>query len=295
MTSHDLGVPVLSIGNLTVGGTGKSPMIDALLSRLTERGCRAMVLSRGYGAQVEQDGVVLNDEGHMMRYRHPGHVHVQGADRVAAARAFLVDGRVDIILLDDGAQHLQVRRDAEILMFDGTDLIGHQRCLPAGPWRESIAAAQDCSFAVVTGDLSEEGAAVLRINGVKNVSVARRVPCRTTLVDGSEAVGLDQTTGQTVGLVSAIGRPDSFARSADEAGLKVFWSIEFPDHDALGPAALSDVAARLEAEPVDLLLTTSKDAVKLSDSALNWRVLEIELELTGGWGPIDAILNQMLP
>ena len=117
LTSHDLGVPVLSVGNLTVGGTGKSPMIDALLTRIAAQGKRAMVLSRGYGAAIDLEGVILNDEGHMLRRKHPEHVHVQGVNRVAAAQHALRSENVDVVLLDDGAQHLRVRRDCDLLHF----------------------------------------------------------------------------------------------------------------------------------------------------------------------------------
>ena len=295
LSSHDLGVPVLSVGNLTVGGTGKSPMIDALLSRFSERGVRAMVLSRGYGAQVKSDGVVLNDEGHMMRRRHPGHAQVQGTDRVAAARAFLQENTIDIILLDDGAQHLRVRRDGEILMFDGEELVSNRRVLPAGPWRESLRAAQAASCAVVTGERAEEGAAILRGIGVRGVQIGTRSPMQTVALDGSQPMALDATMGTRVGLVSAIGRPDSFERTSRAAGFDVVWSLPFADHDALGPATMETIAAQLAADPVDCLLTTSKDAVKLASTPFEWRVLEMELELSDGWSAIDDLCDQVLP
>ncbi len=294
LTSHDLGVPVLSVGNLTVGGTGKSPMIDALLTRIAAQGKRAMVLSRGYGAAIDLEGVILNDEGHMLRRKHPEHVHVQGVNRVAAAQHALRSENVDVVLLDDGAQHLRVRRDCDLLLFDGGELIAPMRCLPAGPWRESVTSVRSASLAIVTGRFADEGVAILRELQISEVVVALRIPQRTTSLDGSDPADLEKTNGARVGLVSAIGRPDSFRRTAIAAGFKVEWCLDFADHDALSRSALKTVDSMFESNPVDFLLTTSKDAVKLTESALSWRVLEIDLEFAHGWGPIDSLLEDMI-
>ena len=292
--SHHLGVPCLSIGNLTVGGTGKTPMIDALLSRLEERGLRAMVLSRGYGAPVTMDGVTLNDEGHMLRRKHGGHVFVQKRDRLRAARAFLANGSVDIVLLDDGAQHLRIARDGEILMFDGSELLGARRVLPAGPWREFPAMAPVGALCVVTGPSAKDGAELLRQRAGASVCVATRQPLRTVAVDGGDPQELLATSGRRVGLLSAIGRPESFEQTARAAGLEVAWSIALPDHDALGAVAMRAAEKKAEGEPVDFLLTTAKDATKLDTGAIPCRVLEIELDLGEQWSMVEAVIDRVL-
>jgi tetraacyldisaccharide 4'-kinase len=255
--------PVVVVGNLTVGGTGKTPLVTWLARRLAEAGMKVGIVSRGYGSGGAQDTPrqvteesnwqEVGDEP-LLLYRATGCATVVGRDRVAAARVLVKQG-VDVIVADDGLQHLRLARDCEIVVIDGGRGFGNRRLLPAGPLRESVSrlAAAD----------------VLVINGLPEHSSLRRVgvPVEAramlmTLMPG-EAVRLDggadprplhDFRGRPVHAVAGIGNPERFFQDLSVRGLSLI-EHPFADHHPFAPHDL--------AFDDDLpVLMTQKDAVK---------------------------------
>lgn len=272
---HGYGVPVVVIGNISVGGTGKTPLIIALANALIEQGIRPGVVSRGYGGSgvdtagsvghrqpmgvtansaVEQSG----DEA-LLIARRTGCPVVVCADRVAAIHHLLAEYSVDIILSDDGLQHYRMHRDLEIAVIDGVRGLGNRLCLPAGPLREPPQRLRSVDMVVINGGSGDV---------VSPGDVAEHSPvCQMTLrpdkfvnLYSGEALGVEAwPRGQVVHAVAGIGNPQRFFDSLTELGL-VPRLHQFADHHRF---AVEDI--RFDDDlPV---IMTAKDAVKCESLA----------------------------
>ncbi len=264
---YRLATPVVVVGNRTVGGAGKTPLVIALVGALRERGWRPGVLSRGYGRsakglrRVEVDSAAedVGDEPLLIR-RATGVPVAVDADRIAAANA-LVDAGCDVLVADDGLQHLRLGRVLEIEVQDGRGL-GNARVLPAGPLREPLP-ARAADFLVVHGRATRGGDIPMRLElgEARRVGDGGTLPCRAL-----------STFAGPVHAVAGIGHPARFFAALRDAGLTVL-EHPFPDHHAFSPA---DFAGMRDA-PV---LMTGKDAVKCRD-----------LDLPDAWEvPVTAVL-----
>lgn len=259
LRSMRLPVPVVVVGNLTAGGTGKTPLTLALVDALAARGWRPGVVSRGYGGRQSEptlldehaDPAEFGDEPCLIRSR--GVAVAVGRDRPAAAALLVQDG-CDVVIADDGLQHYRLARDVEICVIDGTRRFGNARLLPAGPLREPISRLREVDFRVCNGTPAD-GEFGMRLAG--GVAVA--------LVDG-EHRPLSAFAGQHVHAMAAIGNPDRFFDSLRAQGLEVSGHA-FPDHHAFTPADLAFAAG-------EVLLMTDKDAIKCQRFAQPgwWRV-----------------------
>ncbi|GAB3037718.1 tetraacyldisaccharide 4'-kinase [Oleiagrimonas citrea] len=248
--SVGLPVPVIVIGNISVGGTGKTPLTIALVEALRAHGWHPGVVSRGYGGQRRvpellgdaPDPSEVGDEPCLIRGRTGAPVAV-GRDRPAAAR-LLVEAGVDVVLADDGLQHYRLRRDIEICVIDGTRRFGNGWLLPAGPLRESESRLEDVDFRVCNGGVAREGEVPMRLIG----------DTAYPLLGEERALPLESLVGRRVHAVAAIGNPRRFFESLRAQRIEVI-EHPFPDHHAFTARDL-DFADHL---PV---LMTGKDAVK---------------------------------
>ena len=265
-------VPVLCVGNVTVGGAGKTTVALDLAARLRAAGCAAHVLLRGYGGAArgvrrvapDDPAALVGDEAKLLAAVAPTWV---GADRAATARAAVAAGAAALVM-DDGLQNPTLAKDLSLLVIDGGFGFGNGRMLPAGPLREPVAAAAlRCRAAVLIG-ADTHGALAALPPGLP-VLRARLVP------DPADAAAL---RGRRVLAFAGIARPEKFFASLEEAGATVAARESFADHHPFAPAALRrlfDRAARLDALPV----TTAKDAVRLPPEArARVAVLGIALE-----------------
>jgi tetraacyldisaccharide 4'-kinase len=248
------GVPVVVVGNVTAGGTGKTPFTIALVARLQEAGWSPGVATRGYGragrapvwAAPETPARVCGDEPLLIATRTGARVRVD-ADRVAAAAALVAAG-CDIVVCDDGLQHYRLARDIEIEVIDGGRRYGNGRLLPAGPLREPADRAARCDFHVVNLGDGAQGEAGF---GEWPMRVASRdaVPLR-----GRRPRPLAAFAGQRVHAVAGIGDPKRFFDMLKTRGIAVV-PHAFPDHHAYSPQDLAFTS------PLPVLMT-EKDAVK---------------------------------
>lgn len=244
------GVPVIVVGNLAVGGAGKTPLTVALVEALRRRGFRPGVISRGYGRQdtqarrVQADDLpaAVGDEP-LLIARRTGAAVAVAARRIEAARLLVASGEVDVLVADDGLQHYALARDIEVLVIDGRRRLGNGLLLPAGPLREPVHRAAACDFIVVNGGEAGAGEVPMRL------ALANAIP-----FDGAEPRALSSFQGEPVHAVAGIADPERFFRALRAAGLDPI-PHPFPDHH---PFAASDLRFG-DALPV---LMTEKDAVK---------------------------------
>ncbi len=245
-----VGAPVIVVGNLTAGGSGKTPLVIALVEALRARGRKPGVVSRGYGGTEHgplllddlPDPASVGDEPCLIRRRAGVEVAV-GRDRAAAARLLLARG-VDVVIADDGLQHLALARDIEICVIDGQRRFGNGLLLPAGPLREPLSRLDGIAFRVCNGGAAQAGEVPMELVGDVAVPVERAAATRP----------LAAFAGQRVHAVAAIGNPQRFFSALRARGLDVI-EHAFADHHAF----VADDLAFGDELPV---LMTEKDAVK---------------------------------
>lgn len=252
---HHLRVPVIVIGNLVAGGTGKTPLTIAVAQALAARGWKPGVVSRGYGRRSQEPvrvsptlpADVCGDEP-LLIARQTGLPVFVDRDRVAAARRLVAEG-CDLIIADDGLQHRRLGRDIEIEVIDGERGHGNGRLMPAGPLREP--AGRRVDFRVVNGGGADSGDGAWRM---------RLVLADAEPLDGGAPQPLARFVGMPVHAIAGIGNPSRFFASLRAADIDPI-EHPFPDHHDY-------VAADLAFTPPAPLLMTGKDAVKCAEFAL---------------------------
>ena len=304
--------PVVSVGNLHWGGSGKTPLTAALAQHLGERGLRVAILSRGYGGSERGERLVsawgegplvgarvAGDEPVLLAGEVPGAAVVVGADRWRAGKAALelLEPTPDLFLLDDGFSHLRLARDLDVLAFPAADPWAGGRLAPGGRLREPLAASARAHAAILTGKEvgAEEGAALgheLARHGFSGRSFA--APTVSLEARGLDGRPLD--AGTRALLVSAIARPEGFRRAAAGAGIDVAATLGFRDHHAYPDASLAKIEAAFADAGADVVLTTSKDRVKLH-GRLDLPLAELPIRAepeAGFWRWLDDRLDPLL-
>ena len=290
LRAHDVSVPVVSVGNLTVGGTGKTPVAAWLARELIERGANPAIVLRGYGG----------DEAIVHQRLNEAISVIECADRVRGMRDALAEA-ADVIVLDDAFQHRRAARDADIVLIDADTWSDRRRLLPAGPWREPLSAARRASLVIVTRKTSDrEG-----VNAVRNAlaSAAPRVPTASVLLapgdlrstTTGQAMPIHTLDGADVTAIAAIANPDAFFRQLTQLGA-VVRPHSFPDHYAFSHRDARRLAQAAQAS--DFAVCTLKDAVKLEsfwppEAGSLWYVSQ-RLKVEDGKQHIDRLLNELL-
>lgn len=265
---HALPVPVIVVGNVTAGGTGKTPLTIALVDQLRAAGWKPGVASRGYGRQeaklarwvdADTDTALGGDEPVLIAWKTGVPVRVD-ADRVAAGKA-LIEAGCDIIVCDDGLQHYRLSRDIEIEVVDAQRRYGNGRLIPAGPLREPASRARDCDFRVVNLGQASADPAAMAACGFGEWAMQLHID-RAQPLSGGRARALSHFRGQRVHAVAGIAHPQRFFDMLRAQGIGVV-PHAFADHHAYQAADL-----RFGSElPV---LMTEKDAVKCKAFANEW-------------------------
>jgi tetraacyldisaccharide 4'-kinase len=260
LRSVRLPAPVIVIGNLSVGGTGKTPLTIAVVAALRARGYRPGVVSRGYGGSQREPSLLGDTPDPAQVGDEPCLIHASGVpvavgrDRPIAAR-LLLDAGCDVLVADDGLQHYRLARDVEICVIDGVRRFGNRRLLPAGPLREPLSRLQRVALRVCNGGVAEAGEYPMQLRGGDVVAL-----------DRGRIQPLASFHGQRVHAVAAIGNPRRFFDSLRAAGIEPI-EHAFADHHEF-------VATDLDFADDLPVLMTDKDAVKCRRFAQPhwWRV-----------------------
>lgn len=285
-----LPVPVISVGNLAVGGTGKTPTVIAL-ARALGADRRLGVLTRGYkgstrgpllvsdGKDLLSDPATAGDEAVLLACSLPGVPVAVGAHRAAAGRLLLERAGADLILLDDGFQHRALVRDADVVLVDGDAPFGNGHLLPRGPLRESPCALARAD-AVLVRAAGEEGAALEAVRGYTAAHVGG-VHVRAAGVTDGAGRPADSLSGVPVLAAAGIARPERFQATLAGIGARVVDFVPYPDHMAYTAGDAARLVERARAAGAAFVAVTAKDAVKLGPLWPNGgpplRVLEIAL------------------
>lgn len=283
LSSERVAVPVIVVGNVTAGGTGKTPLTLLLARWLREAGHRPGIISRGYGGgareampvHVDSDVALVGDEPLLMARRAGCPVCI-GRARVEAARLLLtLHPEVDVLLADDGLQHYALARDCEIAVVDAARGFGNGRLLPAGPLREPITRLRMVDALVLNGDGDAER--VPRLTDKPLFRMTLDGACFVNVRDAGHVVSAAELPAQGLSAVAGIGHPDRFFARLSALGLR-FTAHAFPDHHSY----------QLHDLPSGTVLMTEKDAVKCT------RFERDDLWYLAVDANVDAGLNSLL-
>lgn len=277
---HPAGIPVISVGNITTGGTGKTPVVEMLIRHFSRGDRRVAVVTRGYrrrsrGFFLVSDGRgriaeadMGGDEPVQIARKYPRTIVIADESRVNGCRRARKEFGAQIILLDDGYQHRSCARDLDILVVDATRPLGEQRLLPAGRLREplknlsraDVVILSRCEPHRLSDDMAKSVSAYVAALVIPTAYLPERL---ISFRDGS-AQDPELHRGKKAFLFSGIGAPASFVRTAELLELAPGESMVFPDHHFYSPSDIARIAARFRESGALLLLTTEKDAMRLS-------------------------------
>ena len=287
--STEFSVPVLSVGNLSVGGTGKTPIAAWLAAMLSQKEVAPAIVLRGYGG----DEVIVHQR------LNPNVPVIASPDRVRGIREAIAQG-ADVVVLDDAFQHRRARRDADVLLVSADAWTGKPRLLPAGPWREPLRAARRATLAIITRKTADRAIVADVTRALANA--APQLPVVAVHLAAGELIST--STGQRLPLhtlkdadltaVAAIAHPESFFKQLTELGA-VVRPFSYPDHHAFTRGDAQKLAR--EAGNSDFVVCTLKDAVKLesiwpAEAGSLWYVSQ-RVRVEDGRDHIDRLLDDL--
>lgn len=289
---HRVDAPVVSVGNLTTGGTGKTPVVAWIAQWLQNRGRHPAIVSRGYRSL---DGLE-NDEARVLARLCPQAVRIQNRDRVAGARLAISQRGCDAVILDDGFQHRRLHRDLDIVLIDALQPWGYGRLLPRGLLREPVSSLRRADLVVITraDQVSPDQLADLRLEllhrgAPSRLAAARFAPQRLIRPDG-HAEPLSTLDGQRVVAFCAIGNPRGFIETVARWNPVAECRL-FADHHHYTPADFDDLERWRQAVGADLLLTTLKDLVKWPEDSPHVRAVDTGVEFLSGQDWFEELLT----
>jgi tetraacyldisaccharide 4'-kinase len=264
-TRHRVPCPVVSVGNLSVGGTGKTPMVEWVVRELTLMGYRPAILSRGYGASGDE----VPDELAVLAENLPDVRLVRDPDRVRGALTAIERHRADSVVLDDGFQHHRIDREIDLVTVDATNPFGGGHCLPRGMLREPLRALRRAEAVVLTRSDQVERRRAERILGKLGRSAPRAVlatavhePRSLRPLGGGGELPARWLQGRKVMAVSGIGNPGAFERTLLALGANLVERARFVDHQRYDGRLLEELGRAGSAAGAEAVVTTQKDAVK---------------------------------
>ena len=276
---HSLPVPVISVGNLVLGGSGKTPTVAAICRHFLAMGEKPAVISRGYGGKAKAavnvvsdgeeiflDAAAAGDEPHMLAAMLPGVAVLTGRKRIFPCRRAVAMGCTALVL-DDGFQHLAIRRDVDLVLFNATTLAGNSRVFPGGELREPVAALRRASAFVLTGVDSHNRERAERFADL----LAGRFPGQPVFQTENILDAFVDQHGQAVAhlpapllAVSAIAHPERFHHLLADAGISLCGRLNFRDHHRYPPDAIERIARQAREQGAAGFIVTEKDRVKLA-------------------------------
>ncbi len=274
--SYSLGRPVISVGNIVVGGTGKTPMTAWIADYFLRRGKKVVVLTRGYGGSLEgtvavvSDGVKriltpkqAGDEPCLLADMLPGLIVVMGSNRYEAGSFAAERFNPDIFILDDGFQHLRLKRDLDIVLLDAGKPFGNGITFPAGFLREPVSSLNRANLVVFTrSDYDSPPQAAIPSKTAFLLARHRLTGFRT--LAGGKTGSFAELQSRRGLAFAGIAAPEVFFDALEEEGLNLAATLAFPDHTVYGEVEYSALARLRLSSRADYLITTAKDAIKLN-------------------------------
>lgn len=296
--SYTLDVPVISVGNLTMGGTGKTPVVAHIASTLLEAGFRPAIISRGYGGaagnkvnvvsdgkEVYLDAKSAGDEPCFLGHSLPGVQVFTGIVRILPCRHAVEEADCNALVLDDGFQHLAVQRDLDLVLFSAATLAGNSRVFPGGDLREPISALQRCSAFVITGITKELQERATQFKEL----LKKRFPDKSVFFTSYEAVAAQALEDKSVHKISTlpsplfafcgIGQPQLFKKSLATLGLSISGFMPLKDHQPFTASLLKKINKQALASGALGIITTEKDLVKIRKGDFSLPTFSLQMKV----------------
>ena len=323
MRRYPLGIQVISIGNVTAGGTGKTPVTEIFARTLAAEGRKVAILSRGYrrkeapwwqrlftqviekplvvsdGKRVLLDAATGGDEPYMLASNLPGVAVVVDRNRVKAGRYAVKNFGCDTIILDDGFQYQKLKHSIEVVLVDSTNPFGNGNMLPRGILREpakNLARADIVFLTKCRGDVSAVKEEIRRYNRTAEIVECNHTPRVLKDVWSREEFPLDWLKGKTLCTLSGIASPKGFENSLRHLGAKVVWCERYADHHRYDASEVLYALNRTADMGADALVTTEKDAVRfprLETAPVRCLYLRIAIEILAGGESFTQIINRI--
>lgn len=328
-TDYHLGAMVISIGNLTVGGTGKTPVVEMLARRLQQEGRRVAILSRGYkrikprlkervrqrikgkqeepptvvstGDEITGDPAHAGDEPFMLAKNLPGVAVIVDKDRVKAGRWAVRDFSCDTLLLDDGLQYLKMRRKLDIVLVDRTAPFGNEYLLPRGTLREPPRNLRRASHIFLTKCDGSDNAAIIarlrRYNRTAPIIECRHRPVHLqNLFDPADTIPLEYLSGRKTGTISGIAVPEGFEGILTRMGAELVLTRRYTDHHRFSEDEINECILHADDMFADCVITTEKDSVRfpeLTKTLLPVYFLRVEIEILSGHEAFEDCVDRI--
>ena len=299
LTTKKASAPVISVGNLTLGGTGKTPLVAWLAHWFAQHNKKPAIISRGYKAKTGQ----LSDEAAELKILLPTVPHYTNKQRIIAAREAITKGS-DVLLLDDGFQHRQISRDLNLVTIDATDPFGCNRLFPRGLLREPLWGLKRADALVLTrtdqvsiktrNEIQEQCFRFVGSHDKPWIETEHR-PSNLRLVDGTTQP-LKTLQDKRILSLSAIGNPAAFHRTLTTLGNEPVATLTFPDHHTYTTDDIHRISEETESVGAEIIVTTLKDLVKLPLASVRDRplcALEIGIQFQTGLQDLEYLLNKI--
>ncbi|MCU0651550.1 MAG: tetraacyldisaccharide 4'-kinase [Candidatus Omnitrophica bacterium] len=307
---YSAGCKVISVGNITLGGTGKTVLVEHIARFLKGQGRAIAILSRGYKRNLKTYDLKLTafenmgDEPCMLQSKLTGIPIIVDADRMQGAKKAVRDYAVDTVILDDGFQQWKIKKDLDIVTIDATDPFGNQQVLPRGILREPLSSLKRAGIFVLTKtnlnpNIEDIVEFLQEINPQALIVESAHQPrCIFKLGNREEVFDLSLLKGKTIALFCGIGDPDSFENLSLGLGARIGLSKQFSDHHNYSRQDLENIIRQAEEEGIDTIVTTEKDAVRLNGQGfeglkIQILVLHIELKITKNEEGLYTRLRQL--
>lgn len=292
-------IPVISVGNITVGGTGKTPLVIWLCNMFRKQNVNCAILTRGYKAAKGE-----NDEPGMLVKNCPGSTVVVNPNRLAGAIEAVKKHKAQILIMDDGFQHRRLHRDIDIVTIDAMQPFGYGKLLPAGLLREPVSALKRAQAVILTrcdlvskNNLTELTAAISRIN--PDVIIAQTIHSPVCAVSGEKQIPLEELKGKKVYVFCGIANPEAFLATVGLAGANIVGSKIYDDHYSYTVNDINDIYHNAAKSDARMILTTEKDYDKVPQSAsgegeLVLAYLAVRLQFVEGQNRIMELIERSL-
>ncbi len=295
---HHVDIPVICVGNITTGGTGKTPMVAWLARWFRKRNVRVALASRGYGTKHGS----VNDEAMELQQLLPDVPHIQNPDRVAGAQAAIHQFDSQLIILDDGFQHRRLHRDLDIVLVDALEPFGYGHLLPRGLLRESLEGLGRADVIalsradLVTSDRRQQIQEEVHrfAPSATWIELAHRPSC--LMNSSGNEFPIDDFADRPVAAFCGIGNPEGFRQTLENCDLRVAQFREFPDHHAYSDEAIQSLTDWATTNKPEALNCTHKDLVKIALDQLGGVplfALSIAIGFVNGRGPFEELLNTL--